>query len=234
MAVKFLLLDLDVLQKKTQHGGNVMLNSRSSSSSSDSHQVMNRSWPQAVKDTIKVAKPQLINIMATFMMLVMSMQVMTSRRELRKVEQEKEEVEKGLSEVQKMLNQVRSLEFAEGLVHQMHVSMDGGGGGEEDGVSSWSPWSILSRRRRKQSSMLDRSENVDDTMAECIQKEIFKIVGAPMLSSDKNEVVEVDPTKLLIDELVKASAPSPESIQSEDEVIRVEDGKVLKRKKFIM
>ena len=221
-----LLRDLDTLQRQqlTKH---TVLDS-------------NRSWGQAMKDTLKVAKPQLINIMATFMMVVMSMQVYSTKKEQKVIVQKKEEELKVLRE---KLEELQGLEFAKRLAHVIQEQSETNEA--ENGVETWSLFS--GRRLLKTSSsakLSSKSKEEEEQLVHRLQLEISARVmdeGSntnPTSFISKNEIVrstetvsdeELDETKSLLREF-----QSNTLTESEDEIVRVEDNKIVKRKKFIL
>ena len=206
-----LLMDLDRLQQKAQKGNTAFQG--------------DRSWSDAVRDTVKVAKPELINILATFMMVVMSMQVYASRQENKEVIAAKEVTQKELDDINVKVQKLRSPEFSERLGQRISNKLNDQRGTTQ---SSW----FFSKTKNTDSI----STNLSSTeMASIIRNEIVNIIGETSVDNDEKQI---DQTKMLIDELVASTKTSSsigeDKTNIEEEVVSIEGDKVIKRKRFIL
>ena len=184
-----------------------------------------RSWSDAFNDTLKVARPQLINVGATFMMFVMSMQVVASRREMRSAQEDLKNVEDELNGLKLLIGKLRDESFSEKLAR---IADDRNEMKQEEASSSW-----FSLRK---STVENERAPVQEVASE-LRKEIIALVGERKSEDgDSSNAGEVDQTKLLIEDIIASTKSDNEGKEADDleEVVMVEQDKVVKRKKFIM
>lgn len=218
-----LLLDLQALQDK-------------------SRQVINRerSWSEAIRATIKVAKPQLINMFATFACVVISAQMLVLRKDHQALQQKMEDVRSERDELKKQANIVCGDEFLKNIsVKCCNVFSDA----EEEKYEDNSGWfGFGGGRRRQDDDESDGDSAIDDQIASVIRGELKHVFRLVQLSSGENtdnndaimhelEAAAAEDEAKMIQELIRSTSSGE---VEEGEVVSVEEGKVVRRKKFVM
>mmetsp|Transcript_12938 Transcript_12938/g.19710 ORF Transcript_12938/g.19710 Transcript_12938/m.19710 type:complete len:268 (-) Transcript_12938:225-1028(-) len=217
-----LLRDLQALQDKTRQVTN-----------------RDRSWSEAIRATLKVAKPQLINIFATFACVVISAQMLALKKEHQALLAEVDSVTSERDDLKRRVNTICSDGFVDSLSQKCGDAVHNEG--ENLSQSSSGGWfGFGGQRRLQENESIDEigSISVENQIAFVIRREIKHVFrGVQLENVENNEasiqsVQEAEDEAKMIQELIQNST-GDQGVEK-GEVVSVEEGKVVRRKQFVM
>mmetsp|Transcript_31557 Transcript_31557/g.45976 ORF Transcript_31557/g.45976 Transcript_31557/m.45976 type:complete len:269 (-) Transcript_31557:1853-2659(-) len=218
-----LLRDLQTLQDKTR-------------------QVTNRerSWSEAIRATLKVAKPQLINIFATFACVVISAQMLVLKKEHQALLGEVDCLTSERDDLKRRVNTICSDGFVDGLSQKCGDAVNNNEEGTSSQRSSGGWFGFGGQKRRQNNDSIDENDSisVEIEIASVIRREIKHVFrGVQLENVENNEasiqsMQEAEDEAKMIQELIQNST-GDQGVEK-GEVVSVEEGKVVRRKQFVM
>jgi hypothetical protein len=194
-----------------------------------------KTWGQAITKFFKQSKHQLINIAASFVCLVLAMQVADSRIGLRKKNQRLEEMDQEMSELKQKVDFLRGNDFSNLVAQDMQHHVP------EPSCTSWFSKILSSSQHFDEEEKLETEE-----LSSILQKHISRVLGHIQTSQAEKDRSEMEMIQSLamglsgdggsdaLNPAAKELAQAVDAVDNEEEEEKNEDGVTVIKKRRMM